>query len=713
MAWNCRVIVRSWAPRAVVCWALVACCTLWTKTGTSFAAESEDANESISHATPIEIGDTPSESFTNDDVAVQRRLANTARYLASDELEGRGLGTRGITLAADYIASEFRSLGLKTDLCRGGPFQVFPAPLEPKLGPQNRLAVLSTPSGVSGQTARTELTVGKDYTPLAVSDSSRFDLPLVFAGFGVTDRAAGYDDYSGVDVTGKAVVVLRSQPSWLSGARKGARHTLVRHKVSNAFEHGAAAVLICSALADSRSGDGTAGSAVSPDPLLRFATSGIRCLHRGMPVIHWRRATIEPAVRAVYGMDLSSLEAKLERSHGGQSRPLTGWKIAGQTDVVRLQTDAKNVVALLPGRSRGHGEAILIGAHYDHFGYGKQDTRTKPEGKDKRPRPIYYGADDNASGVATILEIARYLASRPRPPVRDVVFVSFCAEEMGLLGSRYYVNHPIVPIERTTAMINFDMVGRLRDNHLYIRGSITAKDWSRMLQEINQRHRFAADIQDRFGASDQLPFYGKDVPILHFFTGRHEDYHEPTDRFEKLNLPGMCRIARYAEEVVESMANAPSRAVYVAATMPPEEGEAYFGAFGDYTEGESGYTIGPVVEGGPADRAGVRNGDLVVQFGDSRIATVDDFNEAMSHYVGGEKIRLVVKRDNQVHTLQMTLGRAPSSGLPSAPPREAKAGAAVHDAPKATPRESKLATGPRDAKTETAPPTGKRRAATQ
>jgi hypothetical protein len=586
--------------------------------------------------------------FRADDAAVEQRLADADRYLSSDALEGRGLKTRGLELAAEFIARQFHEAGLKTDVCGGTPFQKFPVTIDARLGSENRL-LLSGPRQAGGRPEPPlALTLGRDYMPLAAGDSCRFDLPLAFVGYGVTDPAEGYDDYAGVNAAGKAVIVLRQHPRQVGKDGKdhgcgACGHALLRRKIANAFEHGASAVIF---VTDRIQLDEQAGD----DKLVSLTKGGCRNTHRDLPVFHCRRDAIEPAIRAALGSDLASLQRQIDRGPAPRSGDLTGWRISGQTEIHRQQTVAKNVIGVLPGANPAASETVVVGAHYDHFGFVDLQTHGA------RHREFYSGADDNASGVASLLEIARTLAHRGHPLPRQVVFVSFCAEEEGLLGSSYYVSHPVVPLNRTVVMVNLDMVGRLRSNTLYVRGLGTSVGWGNIIQRLNSRQGLSLVLQDAFGSSDQLSFYAKDVPILAFFTGRHEDYHETTDKFSKLNIPGMRRIARLASDVVESLADAPVRPQEVA-MAPPDDTEPYFGAYGDFTRSDPGYAIGPVEKGSPADRAGLRDGDLVVQFGANRIASDEDFDEALSHYVGGEHVKLVVMRGNQSRNFDITLGK--------------------------------------------------------
>jgi len=589
-----------------------------------------------------------------DDAAVEKRLADSARYLASDELEGRGLGSKGLELAAQYIAGQFQQLGLKTDLCQGTPFQKFRVTTDSQLGSENRLALAGPADATAANRQTFNLTLGSEYTPLAISGSVTFDLPLVFVGYGITARPEGYDDYAGVDVSGKAVVVLRHEPQQADphsvfAGTQDSDYAYLRRKVSNAYEHGAAAVIFCTDqfyLRDRRQQD---------DPLLSFYAAGSHASHPGLAVLHCRRAGMERAIRAVYGTDLAGMEERIDRGPTPHSRPLMGWSLSGRTDIRRTHCEAQNVVAVLPGAGPSAEETIVIGAHYDHLGV---------EELPGNGRAIYHGADDNASGVAVLLEIARSLARRPEKLPRRVVFVAFSAEEEGFLGSSHYVNSPAVPLQHTIAMINLDMVGRLRDDTLTVMGSVSAPGFGALVDRINERHGLRLDKPtSRFGRSDQLAFYAKTVPILDFFTSRHEDYHRPGDTADKLNLPGMRRIGRLAEDVLVALADAPGRPEYVALVTPEAHSygqEPALGVIADFTrdDDEVGLPLGAVVKGGPADRAGLRAGDVVIQLGRNRIAGIDDFDDALSKYTSGDRVPAVVKRGDKSLTLEVAIGPA-------------------------------------------------------
>ncbi|MEI8373410.1 MAG: M20/M25/M40 family metallo-hydrolase [Planctomycetota bacterium] len=588
--------------------------------------------------------------------AGEQRLAATTFYLSSDKLEGRGFGTKGIDLAADYIADQLRQLnryGMKTDLWSGSPFQKFKVAIDADLGPNNSMALVGPPMGKNGKPRRIELVLGKDYTPLAISGNGKFDLPLAFAGYGITVRSkANYDDFAEVDVAGKATIMLRHQPRDAvddkeSAPIKETACTSFRHKVSNACEHGAAAVIFCSDQAEVRRRRG------KDDALLSFHVAGTTFTRPDVAVINFRQAVIDNMLRDLNEPALGKIEEEIDRTLKPASRELKGWRIQGETDVRHVPCEVKNVAAVLPGEGPLANEVIVLGAHYDHLGYGSRSTLPSKRGA------IYPGADDNASGVAVVLEVARALAQRPRKLRRTVVFILFTGEEWGFWGSSHYVNDPVVPMSETVAMINLDMVGRLREDALTVNSVGTGTGFSGLLDQANRLYGFhLTKVAGASGRSDQASFYAKRIPNLHFFTGKHPDYHRPTDTFSGVNISGMWRIANYVLDMTVALADAPQRPDFVAVPMQRRAGDMpqpFFGCIPDFTREEAGYPIGAVIAGSPAERCGLRGGDVIVKFGKHYIGIGDDFDDALQKYAAADRVKIKVRRKNSTMTFEATL----------------------------------------------------------
>ena len=550
--------------------------------------------------------------------AVERRLADSARYLASDELEGRGIGSKGLDLAADYIADQFIQLGLKTELFDATPFQQFQAAAAAKLGQGNRLALVGPPSQEGDEPRRIELKLGEDFTPMAMSGSGSVDLPLVFVGYGITGKEEEYDDYAGIEAAGKALLILRhepqqSDPNSVFNGKKHSEHAPFRRKLANAVEHEAAAVIFSTdefdvrrtlaqrhkqwqaaldKLADEHAEFKTAASPTPDqieaqckrieelvqevntsgeklqaayDPMLPFSAGGGATEQREIPVVYCRRGPLDRVVEAALGTNLAALEHQIDEGPTPQSRPLEGWRVVGDVAVERTDCEVQNVVAVLEAEGPLADQTLVLGAHYDHLGRGGPGSLAP--GREE----IHNGADDNASGVAVLVEVARTLALREEKLRRRVAFVAFTAEESGLLGSGHYVRNALFPLDKTVAMLNVDMVGRLRDDELIVGGSGTAARFSQLLDEINQSHGFQLTRKPSgFGPSDHTKFYAKKIPVMHFYTGTHAQYHRPSDDFETLNIAGMRRVASLVTQIAVAIANADERPEYL--SVPPGKG---------------------------------------------------------------------------------------------------------------------------------------------
>lgn len=638
--------------------------------------------------------------FAEENAAIEQRLADSAKFLSSDALEGRGIGLPGLDEAADYIADQFARIGLKTDLYDGTAFQQFTMSTGSKRGSHNALALVAPDGNV------TELKLDETFTPLAIGGGGKLDVPLVFAGYGITGKEEGYDDYAGLDVKGKAVIVLRHEPQQANphskfNGDKHSSHAAFARKVSNAYEHGAAAVLFVSDEFDIQKNvaqfesrwqtaidelaDAQAKFKQLPepsddmrlkhretvarltgeiqkwqkqiveaeDPILTFQGAGESGEKRNMPVFFCRRSAIDRVITAAVHQDLAALERKIDETLKPHSAELTGWKARGQSDVITTEAKVKNVVGVLEGEGPTADETIVIGAHYDHWGRGGSGSAAPGSTE------IHNGADDNASGVAALLEIARELKAYGKLP-RRIVFVAFTGEEEGLIGSARYVREPLFPLDQTVAMLNLDMVGRLQDDKLMIYGTGTAESFDDLAERLAADGKFKLTKHaEGFGPSDHSSFYAKQIPVLHFFTGTHSDYHRPSDDFDKLNIPGMRRIARTVTEAAIAIATAPERPKFVEVKSNQFAGgggdRPYFGSIPDFAQDKPGYALMGVTKGSPAEKAGLRAGDIIVQFGESKVGNLSDFDSALRKFKAGDKVPIVAHRGHETINLQVVL----------------------------------------------------------
>jgi hypothetical protein len=660
----------------------------------------------VSLASSLFGGRLPAEEKSAEAAQSEQRLFDSARYLASDELEGRGVGTKGLDLAADYIAREFAAMGLATDRIEGGPFQKFTMTTGAELGEPNQIALVGPADDKHPEGTRLELKLGQDFNPLALGGSGKLDVPLVFVGYGITAKDENYDDYAQIDVKGKAVIVLRHEPqqdnpkSAFNGTLHSPHAPYVR-KVANAHEHGAAAVIFCNDEFDIRKNVGQRTKAVidavdalaqakakfkeiadptpeqteaqrkelleicdrliernrelkaADDPLLGIRETGGVGEGGRVPVVFCRRSAVEPAVKPAAGADLSDLERQIDMTPSPHSRELTGWRLTGEVTIHRHDVDVKNVVAVLDGEGPRADETIVIGAHFDHLGFGGDGSLAPGQNE------IHNGADDNGSGTAALLEVARRLATLGRKLPRRVVFIAFTGEERGLIGSARDCRQPLVPMEQTIAMLNMDMVGRLNEDKLIIQGVDTAPEFGSIIDALNESYAFKLTKQPGgFGPSDHSSFYAHKVPVMHFFTGTHGDYHRPSDDYDKLNLPGMRRIVEMVTETAVRLADAEGRPQYQQVKAPAGRGggdRPYFGSVPDFSQDKPGYALSAVTKDGPAEKAGIKGGDIIIQFGESKIGNLDDFDSALRKFKAGDKVPLVVKRGEDEVKLEVVL----------------------------------------------------------
>jgi len=567
-------------------------------------------------------------------------LAEPLHVLTSDALAGRGTGTPGAEKAARYVAGEFaraglaplgvadpNALGASPD--GSGWFQPFPATVGATLGPQNSLT-----ARLSGRSIDYELE--RDFVPSTLSGSGTAQGPVVFAGYGIASRAAGRDDYGGREVRGRIVLLLAGAPTGDSKS-PWAPFAGIYHKVLFARDRGAAAVVVA-ATEDS-------------DPSRWNTNRGFS--DEGLPVLLVSRRTAS----AWLGADGWTMDAVREKLRA-EPWPLTlSARLSLSTDVRKTVRPAANVAGLLAGSDPDLArEYVVIGAHYDHLGSGGPTSLSA----DRRPA-IHPGADDNASGTAGLIALARRLEEGPRPR-RSILFLAFSGEELGLVGSTHYVRHPLVPLDRTVAMLNMDMIGRLRENRLAVIGTGTSSAWPPLLEDLNREARFRLISNDEpFGASDQHSFYLGGVPVLSFFTGKHPDYHTPGDTAEKLNRPGEARILDFISRCASRIAGDTARPAFRKLDLPlPEPTRVALGFIPDYAEEASkGVTIAETSAGGPARSAGLRAGDVIVRLGGHSVMSMHDYRIAIAEFRAGDVISGVVLRGGREVPFTATLPEAP------------------------------------------------------
>ena len=579
------------------------------------------------------------------------RMRATVTYLASDELEGRGVETEGINVAARYLAGRLKSAGLKpVPGATDGYFQPFNMRGETRIEPDTRLVI-----------GDKTLELGKDFRPLNFSGSSEFKAGVAFVGYAARNPDHSYDDFAGIDVKGRVVLAMRYEPHNEAGKSRWAEQdwseqaSLVT-KAENAAAAGAAAILLVNP--PSHHGE--------QDQLVPFGRR-FRNEPLSIPVIQVTRAVADDLLARAGASDLKALQESIDSSGKPASVLLSdSATVAGNINVLTKQLDVKNVVAALPGRGKLADEWIVVGAHYDHLGYGGRQSLTRGDAKE-----IHNGADDNASGTAAVLELAERLAKRP-PAQRSVLFIFFSGEENGLLGSEHYVNHPLIPLQQTVAMVNLDMVGRIKNDDLLVGGRDTAAGFEDMVATLDEQSPLRVKPMTGmvFGSSDHASFMKKQIPVLFLFSGLHADYHRPSDDADKINYGGMALAVNLAEGMVRRIAEMP-RQSYVArapttraSTTGPardpnmETGRPQLGIIPSYSEEDAspdGIKVTGTTPGSAAADAGLKNGDILQAIDGKRMRTLEDLVEYLQSAKVGQKITMHLLREGKPMDVETTL----------------------------------------------------------
>lgn len=581
-----------------------------------------------------------------DDAAVEERMRRDITFLASDECEGRGPGTKGLDKAAEYIAAEFAKSGLKPAGAAGSYFQPFSIYGPSQLDGSSK-AILTGPMGQV-----IELNPGVDFEVVGMSGAQKVTAPVVFAGFGATAKEIGYDDYKDMDVAGKIVVLLRHTPRWgnkelpFDGARKDV-HANPETKFALAESQRAAGIILVNDQNEAPGGD----------KLMSF-----KSLSGGqpstVPIVHVRRNVVDAMLNAGLGKGLLDIEKAIDRDLKPRSALVPGWKVTLETAVKRTKTPVKNVIAVLEGAGPLADEIVVVGAHYDHLGYGGAGSRAKNQGKDI----IHHGADDNASGTTSVIELARRFGAIKNRQGRRIVFMTFSAEERGLLGSRHYCNRePIFPLANTVAMVNLDMVGRLPEDadtkkgKLIVEGTGTAKEFDKLVETLNPGFLLTKK-PGGLGPSDHDSFCRKDIPVIFLWNGVHKDYHLPSDTSDKINVPGMRQIADFAERLIANIAAGPQRPQYVKVantfSMTPKKQGPRLGLMPNYEEGKEGVVVEGVTDNGPAAQAGLKVGDLIVEIAGKQVKNINNYMVVLSQQQSGQAIEITVIRGGKKLTLK-------------------------------------------------------------
>jgi hypothetical protein len=567
------------------------------------------------------------------------RYLSDIKALASPDMEGRGAGTKGLSRAEHLIEKRYQELHLDPAGVNGysQPFNVVTGA---RLKSDNRCSIQDGGS-------KKELKTEQDFVPFSFSSSGGVSAPLIFAGYGATADEFHYDDYAGLDVKDKVVVVLRYEPSGF--AEKSGNHGLTQHsqlitKAINARNHGAKALIVL----NGKLGDG------EEDLLTRFGSvSGPENV--GIVMAQAKNAIADAWFQSA-GKSLRDLQEQINSSSKPASFAVPDTlHVSLNIDIETTRATVNNVLAWLPGQS---DEYVIIGAHYDHLGRGNFDSLAPAQ-----IGQIHPGADDNASGTAGVLELARLLAPQRGQLKRSILFMNFAGEELGLLGSSAWVEDPTKPLAKAAAMLNMDMIGRIKDDKVYIGGVGTGSTFKAVLEQAQKDAPFKIEYSaGGYSSSDHTSFVTKKIPVLFFFSGLHSDYHKPSDTWDKINSASAAKLLNMIESVAVQLANAqePPTFQVVAEDKPATGGGGggygpYFGSIPDFGEVETGVKFSDVKPNSPAAKAGLKAGDILIQFGDKPIKNLYDFTDALRRSKVGDVVEVKVLRDGRPVTASVKL----------------------------------------------------------
>lgn len=583
------------------------------------------------------------------------KMKGYVSFLASDEMKGRFPGTPENYKAAEFIMQNFQKFGVQP--VSGSFFQEFNFTVGLKLTDKNNVTVSTLlerpglPKDMWKPVSK-KMVAGEDWMPLRFSENGTITGDIAFVGYGVTSKDLNYDDYLGMDVKGKIVIILSdSLENPAKEGRYNAMYNLsrfgdmndIKYKVSNARDHGAIGVIFVKRLSDSSN---------------TFYKLNVERSYKnsGMIVIQSNRTKIAsyfPKTHNLYPVELEMIKTKQPKSF-----QIPDVKISITVELDKDERKIPNVTGFVKGTEKPD-EYIVVGAHFDHLGMGEFNSNYRG----KTPQ-IHNGADDNASGVSGLLELAENIAKKPLK--RSVLFCSFNSEEMGVLGSSYFVNNPLIPIDKIVAMLNLDMIGRLKDDKIYMFGTGSSSKFSGLVDSLSIVDTvIVSKASEAYAPSDHAPFYAAKVPVLFAFTGVHTDYHTPTDDVEKINFEGIVHVAKYCESILRTIGNADAKPDYIytgssSNEKPPEGygkgyGSVWFGIVPTFEDNPDGFKIMGTSAGSPAEKAGLKNGDVITKFGEKSIKNLHDLTNCLKEHKAGDVVTVLYLREGKEKSADVKL----------------------------------------------------------
>ena len=557
----------------------------------------------------------------------QNDLKKHIKYLSSDKLEGRKAGTEKERISAQYIAKYFNKASLKD-------FD------------ENYLQKFNFASGLvlssRNEMGLSDLTLepGVDFLPLGFSSSASCSASVIFAGYGITGDELNYNDYKNINVQDKIVLALRYSPEFNNPHINIEEHESLRKKAMIARENGARGFILVD------------GNPEAENTALKKLKTDKSYSDIGIPVVQITREIADFLL-----IQLKTSISQLQDSIVYNKNPApisfdTGLIAVINTDIEKTIVESQNVIGFIPGSGNLMEEFIVVGAHYDHLGWGGEGSGSL----DPDAHAVHNGADDNGSGTSSLLELAEYFSMVNINSInrRGLIFAAFGGEEEGLLGSSHFVDNPPVNINNIAAMLNMDMIGRLEENKLVVGGTGTSSVWHELLNNLNEDSLHLSFDEEGFGASDHQSFYLKDIPVIFFFTGAHSDYHRPSDDIDKINFSGLQLITEYIKRITKQLITMEIKPDFqkVESERKSRTGfSVYVGTIPDYTFEGTGMRLNGIREKGPGGKAGLKTGDIMLKFGETEILSIYDYMYALQDAKPETPVQVIIDRGGTTLTL--------------------------------------------------------------
>ena len=556
---------------------------------------------------------------------INSNVLNHIKFLSSDEMEGRYPGSEGSTKSADYIAENFNKAGLYP-FNSDNFYQKFEFKSGISLSGKNSITINNN-----------RFKVEEDYIPVQFSESGNFKGQIIFTGYGLKVDELNWNDYKDIDVEGKWVLMFRGSPEGYNPHSKFGDNISIRKKTLAAKDLGALGVLLI--------------NQEKSEPLINL-TFDYNSKPIGIPVLN----ISYDILKVLSNEDFESIKKEIDKNEKQKSFLLES-ELEASIDIKIETVSISNVVGVLrKEQNKTNNNYIVIGAHFDHLGYGSRGSGSLAPGKNI----IHNGADDNASGTAVLIDLAYKFSKLKKKLNNDIIFVAFNAEEQGLLGSKFFVDNIGNDINNIKTMINLDMIGRMKNNQLTIGGIGTAEVFGKIVDNANKN--IDIDISKSAsgqGPSDHSSFYNKNIPVLFFHTGGHDDYHKPSDDWTKINVEGINRINNLIFNVVYNVDSNQNPPVFKATTNPPTQRRmsfsVTFGIMPNYGDSSQGLKVDAVRENGPAYSAGMQDGDIIVKINNKDVSDIYEYMARLGELKPGDIAKVQVLRNNKNIMLEIQL----------------------------------------------------------